>query len=77
MDALRAAHMLHGCILSVTTCLCLQGGGSGGQFSDRHTTDMAGNMQSVLDRSDLDELMAMVGHHCLFLQQHGSRRARA
>jgi hypothetical protein len=38
--------------------LCLQGG-AGGEHADRHTTDTT-NMQSILDRNDLDELMAMV-----------------
>lgn len=64
MGAVHVAHMLHGDNLNFLTCAWLQGGGSGGQFSDRHTTDMASNMQSVLDRSDLDELMAMVGYAC-------------
>eukprot|EP00878_Enallax_costatus_P006164 GHUV01006462.1.p1 GENE.GHUV01006462.1~~GHUV01006462.1.p1 ORF type:complete len:220 (+),score=52.30 GHUV01006462.1:205-864(+) len=36
-----------------------KGGGGGGNFADRHTTDMAGGMQSILERNDLDELMAM------------------
>lgn len=38
----------------------MQGGNAGGNFQDRHTTDMGGGMQSILERNDLDELMAMV-----------------
>ncbi|KAF6251424.1 hypothetical protein COO60DRAFT_1704822 [Scenedesmus sp. NREL 46B-D3] len=34
-------------------------GFGGGTFQDRHTTDMGGGMQSILERNDLDELMAM------------------
>ncbi|KAF8060039.1 LSG1-2 [Scenedesmus sp. PABB004] len=33
--------------------------GGGGNFGGRHTTDMGGGMQSILERNDLDELMAM------------------
>lgn len=39
---------------------CLQGGQGGGSFQGRHTTDAGPGMQSVLERNDLDELMAMV-----------------
>jgi hypothetical protein len=39
---------------------CMQSGFGGGTFQDRHTTDMGGGMQSILERNDLDELMAMV-----------------
>lgn len=39
---------------------CMQSGFGGGTYSDRHTTDMGGGMQSILERNDLDELMAMV-----------------
>lgn len=38
----------------------MQSGFGGGTFQDRHTTDMGGGMQSILERNDLDELMAMV-----------------
>lgn len=74
MGAVHAAHMLHGANCNLLTCVWPQGGGSGGQFSDRHTTDMASNMQSVLDRSDLDELMAMVGHACPLVAVVTARR---
>lgn len=46
----------------------LQGGGTGGNFQDRHTTDMGGGMQSILERNDLDELMAMVSQADVPLQ---------
>lgn len=40
----------------------LQGGGpSGGSHQGRHTTEDGPGMQSILERNDLDELMAMVG----------------
>jgi len=40
--------------------LCVRQG-SKGEASNRHTTEMQPKMQSVLDRNDLDEFMAMVG----------------
>lgn len=36
------------------------GGASGGTWQSRHTTDAGPGMQSVLERNDLDELMALV-----------------
>ena len=43
--------------------LPLQNGGpSGGSHQGRHTTEDGPGMQSILERNDLDELMAMVGH---------------
>ncbi len=47
---------------SLPTCPLMQGGGERG--ARLHTTDYAPggeNMQSVLERNDLDELLAMVG----------------
>jgi hypothetical protein len=40
-----------------------RGSAVGGGVVGRHTTDIqgGGNMQSVVERNDLDELMAMVG----------------
>ena len=43
--------------------LHLQGGGpTGGSHQGRHTTEDGPGMQSILERNDLDEIMAMVGH---------------
>jgi len=39
----------------------MQGKG-GGDASSRHTTETGPKMQSVLDRNDLDEFMAMVSY---------------
>jgi len=44
------------CVMFVT-----QGGGpSGGSHQGRHTTEDGPGMQSILERNDLDEIMAMV-----------------
>jgi hypothetical protein len=57
------------CVLTasvfVLCCLCccavLQSGGpTGGSHQGRHTTEDGPGMQSILERNDLDELMAMV-----------------
>jgi hypothetical protein len=41
--------------------LLLQGFPAGGSHQGRHTTEDGPGMQSILERNDLDELMAMVG----------------
>ena len=51
------------------------GGPSGGSHGGRHTTEDGPGMQSILERNDLDELMAMVRHTgytvVCFLRQRG------
>eukprot|EP00879_Flechtneria_rotunda_P024293 GHRR01025747.1.p1 GENE.GHRR01025747.1~~GHRR01025747.1.p1 ORF type:complete len:161 (+),score=63.12 GHRR01025747.1:222-704(+) len=50
----------HACLLHLFALAALvQGGATGGSFQGRHTTDMGTGMQSILERNDLDELMAL------------------